>query len=97
MIVTLLIASLAVVLRIIRQAGWKERGKLARTTRDASSEPGCSCDQEQPWILCRLDRSTLRSLLAWTNFTGFFIFDIFHLLSVRYRTSDIAVKVRYRT
>ena len=27
MIVTLLIASLAVVLRIIRKAGWKERGK----------------------------------------------------------------------
>jgi hypothetical protein len=30
MIVTLLIASLAVVLRIIRQAGWKERGELTR-------------------------------------------------------------------
>jgi hypothetical protein len=45
MIVTLLIASLAAVLRIIRQV---ERGKLARTMRDASSEPGCSCDQEQP-------------------------------------------------
>ena len=47
MIVTLLIASLAVVLRIIRKQGGKERGKLARTTRDASSEPDCSCDQEQ--------------------------------------------------
>jgi hypothetical protein len=69
MIVTLLIASLAVVLRSYAKQG-KERGKLARTMRDASSEPGCSCDQEQPWILCRLDRSTLRSLLAWTNFTS---------------------------
>ena len=38
-----------------------------------------------------MDRSTLRSLLAWTNFTGFFISDIFYLLSVRYRTSHIAV------
>jgi hypothetical protein len=28
--------------------GGKERDKLARTMRDASSEPGCSCDQEQP-------------------------------------------------
>jgi hypothetical protein len=26
----------------------KERGKLPRTTRDASSEPDCSCDEEQP-------------------------------------------------
>src|SRR6516162_7221723 len=34
MIVTLLIASLAVVLRIIRQAGWKERGELTRKQND---------------------------------------------------------------
>ena len=34
MIVTLLIASLAVVLRIIRQGGWKERGELARKHND---------------------------------------------------------------
>jgi len=34
MIVTLLIASLAVVLRIIRQAGWKERGELTPTMNE---------------------------------------------------------------
>jgi hypothetical protein len=34
MIVTLLIASLAVVLRIIRKAGWKERDELAPKHND---------------------------------------------------------------
>jgi F0F1-type ATP synthase assembly protein I len=34
MIVTLLIASLAVVLRITRQTGWKERAELARKHND---------------------------------------------------------------
>jgi hypothetical protein len=66
MTVTLLIASLAVVLPIIRQAGGKERGKLARTMRDASSEPGCSCDQEQP---CPKDDGSdgLRDVMPWSH------------------------------
>jgi SAM-dependent methyltransferase len=70
MIVTLLIASLAVVLRIIRQAGWKEeRGKLAPTMRDASSEPGCSCDQEQP---CPEDDDSdvSRGVMPWSHLPG---------------------------
>jgi len=32
--------------------------------------PAWSPKSLKSWILCRLDRSTLRSLLAWTNFTS---------------------------
>jgi len=51
-----------------KQSG-KERGKLARTMRDASPEPGCSCDQEQP---CPEDDGSDGSsdLMPWSQLAG---------------------------
>jgi len=49
--------------------GGKEHGKLARTMRDASSEPGCSCDQEQPCP--EDDRSDgSRDVMPWSHLAG---------------------------
>ena len=49
--------------------GGKERGKPARTMRDASSEPGCWCDQEQPCP--EDDRSDgSRDVMPWSHLAG---------------------------
>jgi hypothetical protein len=65
MIVTLLIASLAVVLRFIRQTARQRSGHhpVSKVTKILDSLPAGSPDS--------------RRLLAWTNFTSFFISNSF--------------------
>ena len=64
MIFTLVIASLAVVLRIIRQTGGKERGKLGPHKADGTG-PNSSHMSGQPKNLARHPSDILQQRFVW--------------------------------
>ena len=65
MIFTLVIASLAVVLRIIRQTGGKERGKLGPHKADGTGPNSNSQTSDQPKNLTRHPSDILQQRFVW--------------------------------